>query len=289
MISAARGVRALPRPLRGSLIAALPVLMAISLSPAWAGYLLIDADGEQTLVSKGKIKELSEDGQGPQSAFDLVTARAWMANPDRRIYWEGTIEELCRTFRDTAASMAKAAEQKMDEQIARLPPEQRAKVEEMRRSLAEKREAERKKADKPGVIKLERTKETTSIAGQPTRKFRVLVDGKLYQENWLTTDPALSQEFVLDKAAAAMSRVSACAESGETSASHTQGVDEGEIYRELYLHGWPLKSVSYAGGKAAPRSEIRKVEKRDVADTAFEPPAGFSKAPLGKVMFGSAD
>ena len=274
----------------GGLIATLLVLVASAPSPASAGYLLVDVDGEQTLVSKGKLKESTEDGQGPQSAFDLVTARAWLANPDKRIYWEGTIEELCRTFRDTAASMGKAAEQQMEQQIARLPPEQRAKVEEMRKSTAAKRAEETaKEKAKPGVIKVERTNETATIAGQPTRKYKVLVDGKLYQENWLTTDPALSREFTLEKAAAAMSRVSACAESAEASSSHAKSVDEGEIYRELYLHGWPLRSVSFAGGTASPRTDVRKVEKRDVPDSMFQPPPGFAKAPLGKVMFGTSE
>lgn len=278
-----------PSPARGMRpIAALLGLLAAS--PAIGGYLLVDADGERTVVSKGKLKELSEDGQGPQSAFDLVTARAWMANPDKRVYWEGTIEELCSTFRETAATMARAAERQIDEQIARLPPDQRGKAEELRSSLRAKRAAENaEEAARPGVIKLEKTAETATIAGQPTRKYRVLVDGKLYQENWLTTDPALGREFALDKAAAAMSRVSACAEAGDPSAPKGKGVDEGEIYRELYLHGWPLKSVSYATGKPMPRSEIRRIEKREVPDAEFTPPAGFRQAPLAEVMFGAPE
>ncbi len=256
---------------------------------ARAGYLLVDADGEQMLISKGKLKEVTGDGQGPQSAFDLVAARAWMANPDRRIFWEGTIDDLCKTFRETAASMARAAERQMDRQIEALSPEQRAKVEEMRKGLAAKRAAEQaKQSKKPAVIKVEKTTESETIAGQPTRKYRVLVDGKLYQENWLTTDPALAQEFALDRAAAAMGRVSACAEAGE-SGSGSAGVDEGEIYRELYLHGWPLRSVAVRDGKRTTRSDVKKVEKRDVPESEFQPPDGYKQAPIGEVMFGAPE
>lgn len=273
---------------RQTLCAALAAL-ALGTSSAVAGYRLVDEDGEQTLVSKGRVKEMSEDGSGPQSVFDLRTARAWMSNPERSVYWEGTIDELCTTVRETAATMAKAARAAMEQQMAKLPPEQRAKVEELRRSLEEKREAAERANEPsgPGVIKVEPTAETATIAGEPTRKFRVLVDGTLYQEDWLSTDPALGREFALDKASALMSHVSACAEASEAGGA-VKGVDEGKIYRELYAHGWPLKVVSHSGGKAMPKTEVRTVEKRDVADGEFKPPPGYRKAALAEVMFSGA-
>lgn len=262
------------------------LVTVLGVSTASAGYRLVDSEGEQMLVSKGRVKELSQDGEGPQSVFDLRGARAWMANPERSIYWEGTIDELCTTIRATARSMAKAMEQQVDQQISRLTPDQRTQVEEWRKALADKRAAaEREAAAKAGIIEVERTDETAIIAGQPTRKYRVLVDGKLYQEDWLATDPALAKEFALDQASALMSRVSSCAESGNPDLDRARGVDEGEVYRELYPHGWPLKAVSYAGGKAAPKSEIRAIERRDIPDREFEPPAGYRQAPLAEVMF----
>jgi hypothetical protein len=277
------------RAARCALIAALAAV-ALGRSAAVAGYHLVDKEGEQTLVSNGRVKEMSEDGSGPQSVFDLRTARAWMSNPERSVYWEGTIDELCTTVRETAVSMARKAHEAMEEQMAKLPLEQRAKVEELRKALAEKRDAaERQNAPSgPGVIRVESTDETATIAGEPTRKFRVLVDGKLYQEDWLTTDPALGREFALDKASALMSRVSACAATADTGAERVKSVDEGKIYRELYAHGWPLRVVSHAGGKAVPRSEVVSVEKRDVADHEFKPPPGYRKAGLAEVMFSAA-
>jgi len=66
-------------------------------STAFAGYRLTDKEGDETLVSKGRVKEQSTEGAGPESVFDLASARAWMSNPDRRVYWEGSIDELCST------------------------------------------------------------------------------------------------------------------------------------------------------------------------------------------------
>ena len=261
-------------------------LVAALVAPARGGYLLVDKDGDRTLVSKGKVKELAGDDDGPQSVFDLAAARAWMSNPERRVYWEGTIDELCSTIRETAASMAKQMEQSIESQLARLPPESRAKVEEMRKNLAAKRAAEDANQGRgPGVVKVERTNETATIADQPTRKYRVLVDGRLYEEDWLTTDPALSKEFALDKASAVMSRVSACAQSGDPEGSRESGVDEGRVYEQLYPQGWPLKAVSHAGGKTRTKNEIAHVERKDVSESEFRPPAGYRKAPLADVMF----
>jgi hypothetical protein len=116
----------------------------------------------------------------------------------------------------------------------------------------------------------------------------VLVDGKLYEEDWLTTDPSIAREFALDKASALMSRVSACAAAGDPDPSRPKGADEGKMYEKLYPHGWPLKVVSHAGGKARTKHEITEMKRVDVVDSEFAPPGGFRQAPLGEVMFSGA-
>ncbi len=113
----------------------------------------------------------------------------------------------------------------------------------------------------------------------------MLVDGDLYQENWLTTDPTFAKEFALDKASEVMSRVSSCAESEDSGGGHGKGVDEAEVYRKLYQQGWPLKAVAYKDGKARPKSETVKIEKRDIPDKDFLPPKDYRKASLAEVMF----
>jgi hypothetical protein len=257
--------------------------MVLAGSSVEAGFVLTDKEGDRTLVSKGRVKELA--GEGPQSVFDLGTARAWMSNPNHKVYWEGTIEELCTTFRETAKSIAKSMEERMEAQLSKLAPEERAKVEQLRKMLAEKREAEAKKEPAgPGVIKIERTDDTATIAGQPTRKFRVLVDGNLYEEDWLTTDPTFAREFALDKASALMSQVSTCAQVGDPN-TRAKGVDEGKIYQKLYPEGWPLKTVSHEGGQARVRTEIETIEKGEIPEAEFKPPAGYHKGPLREVMF----
>ena len=264
---------------------AVVALVLLCTSSAFAGYRLTDKEGDETLVSKGRVKEQSTEGAGPESVFDLASARAWMSNPDRRIYWEGTIEELCSTIRETAQAMAKQMEQAMNAEMSKLSPEQRAKLDEIRNNMKAKRaEAEKEAAKKPGVVKVEPAGDGEKIADQPTRKVRVRVDGELFQEAWVTTEPAFAKEFALDKASKVMSRVSACAESGDPN-GRGKGVDEALIYQKLYEQGWPLKVVVYVGGKPRTKTEINKIEKVDIPEKEFSPPSGYQKATLGEVMF----
>ncbi len=110
-------------------------LVSVLAGPAVAGYQLTNKDGDQTLVSKGRVKELSGEGGGPQSVFDLGSARAWMSNPERGVYWEGSIDELCTTMRETTAAIGKAMHDAMEAQLSQLSPENRAKVEALRKQL----------------------------------------------------------------------------------------------------------------------------------------------------------
>ena len=107
------------RPLR-----LLPIVAAATglwVSVVFAGYRLTGKDGDQTLVSKGRVKELSGEGEGPQSVFDLGNARAWISNPEGKVYWEGTIDELCTTIKETAVAMGKSMEQQLEAQLSKLP------------------------------------------------------------------------------------------------------------------------------------------------------------------------
>ena len=185
------------------------------------------------------------------------------------------------SFRGFDQNEVRAYLRKVGEELRILRERER----ELRKSLAAKRAAEaEKEAPGPGVIKVERTDDTSTIAGQPTRKYRVLVDGNLYEEDWLTTDPAFAREFALDKASALMSRVSACAQSSDPD-SRNKGVDEGKIYQKLYPQGWPLKTVSHSGGQARTKTEVETIEKGEIPDAEFRPPAGYQKGPLRDVMF----
>jgi hypothetical protein len=71
-------------------------------------------------------------------------------------------------------------------------------------------------------------------------------------------------------------RMAACLDSRPTG----QVVFESPEYRQLYSQGWPLRIVSLEGGTPRPIVEVVRIEKRDLPEAEFTPPAGYRKAPL---------
>jgi hypothetical protein len=78
----------------------LVVVLGCLLAPAsQAGWLIEDANGDQTLVSRGRLKMDPRDARGQFMVLDLTRARMWVADAGRRLYWEGTVEEYCQAIR----------------------------------------------------------------------------------------------------------------------------------------------------------------------------------------------
>src|SRR5262249_9667405 len=119
-----------------------------------AGYLIVDDNDEQVLVSTGRLKMAPASAGGMILVLDVGRGRLWVADSIRRRYWEGTVDEYCDGVRKLST------------------PPQSARPDAGGSAQAPK-------------VTVERTGETQTIAGLPTRKFRVLANGTLYEELWL--------------------------------------------------------------------------------------------------------
>ncbi len=138
---------------------------------------------------------------------------------------------------------------------------------------------------KPPQVTVERTADRATIAGLSARKYRVLADGQPYEDIWLASDTALLQEFQLAKAPDSYARMAGCQVGAQPAgATPHAAVAESQEYRQLYAEGWPVRIVSYGRGSAETMTEVVKVERRDVPESEFTPPAGFRKAPLTEVL-----
>jgi len=159
-----------------------------------------------------------------------------------------------------------------------MPPAQREQMQQMMKNMR----GGGAPSGPPPTVTIERTGEVQPIAGLPARKFRVLSNGKLYEEVWLTTDAALLRELEMSKAPDTFGRMSGCMAS-MAGGSRPEGSDE---FRKLYAEGWPLKVVYYGSsdGPGPVGMTVTKVEQHDIADRDFSPPAGFRAAPLNEVV-----
>jgi hypothetical protein len=220
---------------------------------AHAGFLIVDENGEQVLLSTGRLKMAPRSAGGLVLMLDVGRGRLWVADPGRRRYWEGTVDEYCEGVRGLAAASTPDAE-KSSGGSSRTPQ-----------------------------VTIERTPDTATIAGLPTRKVRVLADGTLYEELWLASDPALLGELIVARAPDTFGRMTGCL----STAGRGRGVEATEEFRRLYSEGWPLKVVFHGDGSAVPVTAVARLERRDIPEGEFTRPAGFAAVSLPEV-FGRA-
>jgi hypothetical protein len=240
---------------------------------AEAGWVIVNEGGDQTLVSRGRLKMAARKAEGHSMTLDVSRARMWVADAGRRVYWDGTVDEYCQAMRGTMA----AVEQQMAEAMKNMSPAQREQMQQMMKQMGRGGAAP---AGPPPKVTVERTDETATIAGLATRKYRVLADSKLYEELWLTTDTALLRELDLSRASDTFGRMFGCL-SGLGSGARVEASVE---YRGVYAQGWPLKAVHYGQGAGTSPISVVKTEQRDIADGEFAPPPGFRLVPLAEIF-----
>lgn len=247
-------------------------------SAARAGYRLTDERGVRTNISKGRMKQTTTGKGAVESSLDVTSGRMWMANTEKRIYWEGPIDEFCGQMKQTVSSIQDAMKAGIEARAKDMPPEQKAKMEAMLKSFSGG--GDEAKAPETKIVK---TGEAETIGGMPTRKIQLLVDGEVASDYWVTTDPGITKELRLDKASATMSKFRSCQ-------SNTKGLNQMSAMDDVFSQGFPMKTTTYRQGKSVFVQAYTKVETMDLPDTEFAPPEGFRKVTLQEAMFaGAAD
>jgi len=147
---------------------------------------------------------------------------------------------------------------------------------EVKLSQWEREVARRLKKEFPGVkakerkIVVRRTGRTAVINGFQTEQIEILADAEVIEENWVTRDVELKEiEKVMDRVAQGFSK------------DFRLEMKEGqEIYEKLKPYGFPIltrdHTVTYGLG-VFDRVEVKKIEKKELKDEVFLPPAGYRK------------
>ena len=147
---------------------------------------------------------------------------------------------------------------------------------EVKVSQWEREVAKQLKKEFPGIkpkerkIVVRKTGRTAVINGFQTEQIEIFADDELIEENWVTCDVELKEiEPVMDRVAQGFSK------------DFRVEMKEGrEIYEKLKPYGFPIlvkdHTITY-GLKAIDRVEVKKIEKKELKDDAFLPPAGYQK------------
>jgi hypothetical protein len=234
-------------------------------------------DKAKIYISNNKVKFV-QDGTDEVTILDLNTGEMTQIDTKTKRYFVAKPEEISKTTQD---AMAKAKAQ-MEEQLSKLPPEQRAKVEEMMKSHG---------ISQPGALEadnltLKATGTIEDIAGYKSRKFEVYRNGKLSEEIWTSKDVVPDNEFDSKKMANYMKEmeqmVSKANPAGEGAGS---GLDRHtKVYNQVYETGFPMRSVDYSSNGGASIEEVVSVTRADVPDNEFQPPADFKKVTLQQMI-----
>ena len=147
---------------------------------------------------------------------------------------------------------------------------------EVKLSEWEREVARRLKQESPEVrpkerkIVVRKTGKTSTINGFQTEQIEILAGGELIEENWVTRNVEMREvEQVMDRVAQGFSK------------DFRLETKEGrEIYEKLKSHGFPILIKDYTmtyGLGAIDRMEVKKIEKKELKDDIFLPPAGYQK------------
>ena len=147
---------------------------------------------------------------------------------------------------------------------------------EVKLSQWEKEMARRLKQELPGVkpkqrkIVARKTGRTAVVNGFQTEQIEILAGGELIEENWVTRNKETEEiERVMDRVAQGFSK------------DFRLETQEGrEIYERLKPHGFPILIKDYtvtSGLRAIDRVEVKKMEKKELKNEVFLPPAGYVK------------
>ena len=223
--------------------------------PADAGWIMVEQNGDKTLISNGRLKGTSEGVSwilnGPKKEMSFI-------DDGQKIYWQGTIDDYCSSMTDM-----------MDQMMKNIPEDQRKMMEQM---MAKGNQTPGQKVD---VVK---TGEGKKIAGFNTLKYKVLVNGELFEEVWLTTDAAVMKEYkplvpVIQKFNSCMG-IMGMEFMPEKSAE----------YQKLWEIGFHLRSVRYEDGNPETDTDVVKMEKADIPGKEFQVPAGYQQRSFVEMM-----
>jgi hypothetical protein len=206
---------------------------------------MIEADGSQTIIANGKLKQISEDGG---MIMDSKSADFIYYNPGKEIFTRGKISDFCEAMKKI-----------MDQMIASMPPEYKEMI-----GVGKKQS--------PPKVEIISEGDGGTIAGYKTEKFKVMANGQLHETVWLSTDASLMTE--IKSLVEMLSEFEKCSKIMDFGAPP---VELSPDYIKLLEKGLTLKSVGYEEGIENTTTNTVSVEIKDIPDSEFEVPAGYTE------------
>ena len=206
----------------------------------------VDADGRATLIKDGTL-HIIDDATKTYVAVD-----------------KATLELLAKKIA--------ATREQMKEQLAQLPPEQRAQMEQMMPGLA---------GDKPRTVEYLDTGKSDKVDTRACRLWDVKRDGQLDDQICVVPYSALPGKENFQAVFAKFARVF---EEMAKSVPELSGMMSSEFSAQEKVNGYPARLRGYDNGKLGDTEQLMKVWREEaIPASMFEIPAGYKKKqmPMG--------
>lgn len=247
------------------------VFVAVLLaSNAFAGWVITQATQrgeaekeEQTIYFQAnKVKMAMSEGI---VMFDLEKGLLYFINPDKKMYWSGKPEDIMKGVEEVQSKM-------MEEQMKKLPPEQREAMKKAMEQMQPKKTAPQKEVK----VTVKKTSEKITIVGYSGQKYQVLVNGKLRTEEWIAAKVNVADE--VDRVKWEKFQKALAGMGGEK-----ESYSVSKEYLDLMEKGFPIKSISYREKGEESVDQVTRIEKKKIPATEFQVPKEYKKVSLTEV------
>jgi len=224
-------------------------------SAAEAGWIMVEQEGDTSIISNGKLKSSAEgvtwilDGPGNKMIF---------IDGNQKSYASGTVDDYCS-----------ATTSLIDTAMKGLNADQRKMLEEM---------MQQGQNDASHKVTVSAASDGGMVAGLKTIKYRVQVDDELYKDIWLATDPGLLQEF--KPLIPLLQKFSSCANTFGTEFMPENSAE----YLRLMERGVEVKSIIYTDNSPEPVTEMIKMENKALSETDFSIPPDYQQMSFEQML-----
>lgn len=219
-----------------------------------------DSLNRQTLKVSGDLLRTDREGEEAYTIFRGDRQVLWHVEPEKKSYMEMTREDLAALGEKMSEAM-----KKMEQQLAKMPPQQRKMMEKM---MAD-RMPQKKKSAKLVIAKTGRKKK---ISGYNCVEYKVKQDDRKKAELWVTDlaeTPLSRKDFGVFEDMAAF--VNEMLKNMPMDVSPAQGFGYEQI------DGLPIRSLHYADGKLVSETLCTGIRKKDIPGSSFTVPAAYRK------------
>jgi len=243
------------------------LLIAADASAGWVFTESSEGDKQITYIQDNKMKFAAAD---QMIIFDLDNNLISFGNPKEKSYWSGPPDEFAAQTRKSV----EIADRVVERQLSKVPAGQR---EVFKQNID--REVNKQINARPPAVEVKESNRTSVMKGYNVRKYEILFNGMLRQEQWIAEDIRVDKEFDVKRFGKMLTAFYAGLGQGNDDV-----VLSSPQVTNLLTKGWPLKKTDYDEDGYPESDEVIKVENISLPSSTFEVPASWRKLSLSDIF-----